>query len=630
VVEDTAADFWQVPAIAAVPPAASVVTNATNASPIVITTAAANTFVTGDMVTIAGVLGNTAANGTFPVTFVSSTSFRLDGVTGNGVSNYSVTGATNASPIVITTSVAHPFVNGNSVTVRNVTGNTAANGNFNVTKLTATTFSLNGTTGNGAFTGSAGTVGGNATATRAVGINNRYNPTDWFAFKPALWSAFNVPPVQGTQVANFWRAGNLVGTTVKGGVGYDGSASPVDYTPFLDAGSSASVKADMANKESRVNIRIPFTMPTDVDMNLISKVELLMRFDDAFGAWLASDLNSTTRAGVKLVGESEPASDAAFPPARDDATCIIYKAYDITTLFKANVMAGFNNVLCIRGYNAGLTSSDLLTQTKLLIYVPNPVPSPNSPGLLELANPPVNTQMTTLTTPMGLIPNGIRTMRVKLEGNIVGHPSENDYQYCYLDNLITRGDAISAKDLGSTLAVQLPPASYTFEQRQPLADPDADGIQNLLEYAFGGHAAQANRFTVLPTLETVSLLPQITGTAGGFITMKFRILAGQVDPTDLNNFGYLTVNDLRYVPEGSANPQGVNGEPDWRNNLFTLVGGIEDSDDGTQLVTVRSKVQYISTPGSGTITPRFMFRVKVTSLRDPWLNPPGSACPFPE
>lgn len=59
------------------------VTGATNASPIVITTAA-HGLATGDVVTIASVGGNTAANGTFRVTVVSSTTFQLDGSTGNG------------------------------------------------------------------------------------------------------------------------------------------------------------------------------------------------------------------------------------------------------------------------------------------------------------------------------------------------------------------------------------------------------------------------------------------------------------------------------------------------------------------------------------------------------------------
>lgn len=59
------------------------VAGATNASPIVIT-AASHTVVTGQSVTIASVGGNTAANGQFIATYVSSTQFSLAGSTGNG------------------------------------------------------------------------------------------------------------------------------------------------------------------------------------------------------------------------------------------------------------------------------------------------------------------------------------------------------------------------------------------------------------------------------------------------------------------------------------------------------------------------------------------------------------------
>lgn len=63
----------------------------------------------------------------------------------------SVTGATNASPIVIT-SANHKLSTGNRVTVASVGGNTAANGTFAVTVLTSNTFSLDSSTGNGAYT----------------------------------------------------------------------------------------------------------------------------------------------------------------------------------------------------------------------------------------------------------------------------------------------------------------------------------------------------------------------------------------------------------------------------------------------------------------------------------------------
>jgi len=63
----------------------------------------------------------------------------------------SVTGATNASPIVIS-SASHGLSTGTYVVVASVGGNTAANGNFLVTYVSDSTFSLDGSTGNGAYT----------------------------------------------------------------------------------------------------------------------------------------------------------------------------------------------------------------------------------------------------------------------------------------------------------------------------------------------------------------------------------------------------------------------------------------------------------------------------------------------
>lgn len=60
------------------------VTNASNASPIQITTAVPNTFITGQSIFISGVVGNTAANGPFTITVQDSTHFTLNGSTGNG------------------------------------------------------------------------------------------------------------------------------------------------------------------------------------------------------------------------------------------------------------------------------------------------------------------------------------------------------------------------------------------------------------------------------------------------------------------------------------------------------------------------------------------------------------------
>ncbi len=75
-----------------------------------------------------------------------------------GVANLAVTGATNASPIVITTAT-HGLTTGDYASITGVLGNTAANGTWNITVLSSTTFSLIGSAGNAAYT-SGGIVQG--------------------------------------------------------------------------------------------------------------------------------------------------------------------------------------------------------------------------------------------------------------------------------------------------------------------------------------------------------------------------------------------------------------------------------------------------------------------------------------
>ena len=70
------------------------ITGATNASPIVVTSQGHGLTV-GTRVTVAGVGGNTAANGTFQVTAVTSNTFTLGGSTGN--SAYTSGGSWHAS-----------------------------------------------------------------------------------------------------------------------------------------------------------------------------------------------------------------------------------------------------------------------------------------------------------------------------------------------------------------------------------------------------------------------------------------------------------------------------------------------------------------------------------------------------
>jgi len=73
--------------------------------------------------------------------------------------NYSVSNVTGAgvSPIVVTTTTTNALVTGMQVSISGVQGAAAANGQYQITVISTTQFSLNGTTGNGAYTG-GGTV----------------------------------------------------------------------------------------------------------------------------------------------------------------------------------------------------------------------------------------------------------------------------------------------------------------------------------------------------------------------------------------------------------------------------------------------------------------------------------------
>ena len=72
-------------------------------------------------------------------------------------SPFTITDCTNATPIVCTTSASHGYSSGGLVHIYSVGGNTAANGSWDLSAVTATTLTLRGSVGSGAYT-SGGSV----------------------------------------------------------------------------------------------------------------------------------------------------------------------------------------------------------------------------------------------------------------------------------------------------------------------------------------------------------------------------------------------------------------------------------------------------------------------------------------
>lgn len=150
--------------------------------PIVIT-APAHGFITGDVVAVSGVEGNTAANGSWPIRVLSPDTFALFGSRGNGAATantgvvdgprhrapVAITAAVNAGGGITITAAGHGLVDGDRVTVNGLPGVVAPNNSGSVRVLGAPDqFRVAGLTMNAAYGGAGATVVGPADAWNTV------------------------------------------------------------------------------------------------------------------------------------------------------------------------------------------------------------------------------------------------------------------------------------------------------------------------------------------------------------------------------------------------------------------------------------------------------------------------------
>ncbi len=148
-----------------------------------------------------------------------------------------ISGATNAGPIVITTGSAHGLVTGDEVFIWGVAGNTAANGYWKVTVLTTTTFSLDGSTGNGAYSAGMdfviklnsfeflGDIDAGARVALSGALTGKAITRGYFTSATPLWSLPNGNTVE--LVVWFKDTGN-VATSPLCAVGAIISVTPID------------------------------------------------------------------------------------------------------------------------------------------------------------------------------------------------------------------------------------------------------------------------------------------------------------------------------------------------------------------------------------------------------------------
>lgn len=184
-------------------------TAATNASPIVLTTAGwSQTPVAGQVVVVSGINGNTAANGTFEVSAATSTTVTLLNSAGNGafstsagstlkpISKYrqlvssataspavgsGITGVSAGSNPTITTTAAHNLAVNMLVTIAGVGGATGVNGIFAVATVpSANTFTVTAGAPGSYTSGGTVTLTGGAQFVATFGTANaNYTWNEW-------------------------------------------------------------------------------------------------------------------------------------------------------------------------------------------------------------------------------------------------------------------------------------------------------------------------------------------------------------------------------------------------------------------------------------------------------------------
>jgi hypothetical protein len=238
----------------------------------------------------------------------------FQGVFGPLVSG-SITGATNAAPIQITTSANHGLSTGSAVLITGVGGNRAANGDWYVVVTGLTTFTLNDSTGSGAYT-SGGTFTCAATTEYGIKFNNqvgnnlifRMSDCQWQIFRranikcvssvasliidnPSISNVTGGPPASGL-IAD-WYIGPYIELTILGGRS-EGSGRIVYSYPIFDILGSCTIQGHNWNGAS-------------IDFSFDPLGEASQAFQDVAIYWTGS---------LRLIGNRiwNQRGDATHPP----------------------------------------------------------------------------------------------------------------------------------------------------------------------------------------------------------------------------------------------------------------------------------------------------------------------------
>ncbi len=168
---------------------------------------------------------------------------------------------------------------------------------------------------------------------------------------PDQWTNYTDPP----NIAN-WTTGNT-------GVGYD--TGDGNYNALIGAGSNVVA---MQNVTASCYARIAFNIPDQATLDAIDTLNLGMKYDDGFRAYI----NGTQVAGRNDTDASvvNDPSNAVGSAVRDEGQAVQFETIDISASGKPALRIG-TNILAVHCLNAvDKTSSDLIMVPKLTYFPP--------------------------------------------------------------------------------------------------------------------------------------------------------------------------------------------------------------------------------------------------------------------
>ncbi|MGI8601375.1 MAG: hypothetical protein ACR2OZ_00065 [Verrucomicrobiales bacterium] len=421
------------------------------------------------------------------------------------------------------------------------------------------------------------------------------------------------PPISG---AGNWRKLTFPDAswpTGGKGAGFDSfPGTPPSLTGYIDP--NFDFKDQLFNTRTVIYMRCRF--PFVADRTSYDRLQLRVRYNDGFVAYL------NDQEVVRRNFTGTPNSTSRANSQTPKSSSVIWEDFDITGhLNKLNLNAvNQDNILAVHALNSAVGSSTMLIWPMLQIgkttrpfAAVSSLDDGNAATFLELnsnedQNPPANRT---------LIPEGARSVRLRIEANA----SSENVAY-YFDNITFLGDPIVPDSFDVYTAAKLPLAPAA--ERSANADPDGDGVPNLLEFAFGSDPSVA-KLNVLSGEAEVSILP-VASVENGYGRFTFRAPGPLPFGNPDTGFESGGLNLRPQISFGDLTAPGT-----WRDGInaggtFFIKVMMEPANDGTDsvLITCRTVAPLAELSASKEI---FM-RLRVAVVRPTYLQGSLPECPY--